>query len=190
MNTAIYEIALTDDVSIIRSTQYLSRLVLNSLPKSKEDLLAPLSFLPEYEKTVEPLIMHLQQNWAKNLSAADSIALARWILVTMTQIPGVEPFVLHCLHEWPDRRQSVGKVVSYGVIGTLWLAIASTEIIYDNGSLQIHKKTVVPEQIEATAQALKIKLRLTVFDPSVPDSTFSSTPKNIPSDTPIPSTKN
>ena len=190
VNTAIHEIALTDDVSVIRSSQYLNRLISNSLTESGDDLLTSLSALPEYRKTVEPLIKHLQKNWTKNLSTADSIVLARWMLVTITKIPSAEPLVLHCLHEWPDDRQTVGKVVSYGLIGALWLAIASTEITYENGNLEIHKKAVVPEQVEGTAKALTIKFRLAEPPHNLPSNTLPADAKNSPKDTSIHLEKN
>jgi hypothetical protein len=166
LNAAIRAIALADDVSIVRALEYFHAEVSKVLHASTADLLQQLSALRDREQSVGALISFLGESAGKDLSAADSVSLARWILVTAAESPSAEGFVLHCVHEWPDDRQTVGKTVAVGMIGAVWLVLATTEVAYKDGQLEVHKKPVIPEQVEATAKVLKARFQIKIFDPN------------------------
>lgn len=165
MNAATRAIALADDVSIVRALEFFHTEISRSLPASTKDLLEQLDSLPNREQNIGDLIAYLSDSAGKDLNAADSVSLARWILVTAADSPDGERFVFHCVQEWPDERQTVGKTVAIGTIGALWLVLGTTEVVYKDGVLEVHKKPVVPEQVEMTASVLKAKFQIKVFDP-------------------------
>lgn len=165
MNAATRAIALADDVSIVRALEYFHAEVSKALPASTGDLLGQLDGLPNRAQCIGGLIAFLGDSTGKDLSAADSVSLARWVLVTAAESPDGERFVLHCVQDWPDDWQTVGKTVAIGTIGALWLVLATTEVAYRDGVLEVHKKPVVPEQVEMTASVLKAKFQLKIFDP-------------------------
>lgn len=165
LNAATRAIALADDVSIVRALEFFHAELSKVLPASTDELLKQFDGLPNREQSVGSLVAFLGESAGKDLSTADSVSLARWILVTAADSQDGERFVLHCVQDWPDDRQTVGKTIAVGTIGALWLVLATTEVAYKDGHLEIHKKPVVPENIEATASVLKAKFQIKIFDP-------------------------
>ena len=162
MDEALKAIALSDDVSVVRAFEFLHTTLLNGLSFPASELLEQLETLPGFGASLQPLISHLHDNAGVEVSPQQSISLARLILVAWTENPDTAGLVLHCIENWPDDRQSVGKTIALGVIGTVWLLAATTEVLWKDGKLTIHKKAMVPQQIEATADTLRQTLSIRV----------------------------
>lgn len=174
MNEAIKAIALSDDFSIVRSFEYFQSELTKSLP-------IPLSELQSSLKgpTSLALLDLLRENEDLALSSDSSVALARWALVEAAESGALAPFVTHCVQNWPDDRQSVGKILQLGGIGITWLIVATTEVTYRDGRLSIHKSGMSPTGIEASAATAKGKFELHIQDKK-PASITAGTPATPP----------
>ncbi len=157
MNNTILAIAQTDDVSIIRATEYFHTAASKALINEKISI-QELNELLNTNNTFKYIVDLAEKDGEKELNIADSIEMARLIFITAAQDPKLAAFVEHCLKDYPDDRQSVGKTISVGLLAALLLIIATTEVEYTNGPIQIHKKSVIPQHVIATIPHIKTKI--------------------------------
>lgn len=175
MDTTITAIALADDITIIRAAEFFHRELSKAIRDfdiNEDELLALASGLQGFDQTLNAAGRYED----KELGVADSVALVRRLLVTAAQDPHLTVFVEHCVNDWPDDRLAVGRTVSVGLTLTLFLLIATTEVKYSsNDGIEIHKRAVIPKQIQATFSTLKKKFEV-IFS-SEESGKSQSTPK-------------
>lgn len=158
---ALEALALADDLEVVRTSEEVYERLVGALATA--DVSELMAGAPDS-------IHALQQALAQQdvlLDEAESIAAARWTLRQLARSPQGQRLLLESLRNWRDDTQRVGTRVQWTLAGTLLLLVATTEVEYGPAGLHIHKKTVIPEQIEATVAFIKSKLSVRVFNPDV-----------------------
>ena len=182
MNAAIKAIALADDISIVRAAQFFHAELFQARSTLPSELLPWLDELPSRDESVGVLVSYLNHNAGQELSAANSVTLARWLLVMAAEASQAEQFVLHCVENWPDNRLTVGKTLKIGTIGALWLILLTTEVTIVDGVVKIEKKAPMPEMIKATVNKLNTTFEIRMPGPASGETIPSCT--NVKSSSP------
>lgn len=157
MNNTILVIAQTDDVTIIRAAEHFHTEASKALRNEKISI-QDLNELLNTNDAFKNIVDLAEKKGEKELNVADSIEMARLIFVTAAQDSELATFIGHCLRNYPDDRQSVGKTMSVGLLTALLLIIATTEIEYTNGPIKVHKKSFIPQHVIATIPQIKTKI--------------------------------
>lgn len=161
-NTALQSLALADDLQATRAAEYVYEHLLAALGASGDTTLLESPAAP-----LEPLRDAVQRGDVL-LSDTESVSVARWVLSALTATPDGQRLVERALAEWKDDTQRVGVRLQWTLAGTLLLLVATTDVEYGPQGLHIHKKTVIPQQVEATLTFIRAKVSVKVFDPSTP----------------------
>jgi hypothetical protein len=140
---ALEALALADDLDAVRACEQVYERFVGALASA--DVSALLAGAPE---PIHALQHGLSQRDVL-LDEAESIAAARWTLRQLARSPQGQRLLLDSLNNWRDDTQRVGIRVQWTLAGTLLLLMATTEVDYGPEGLRIHKKTVIPAQIEA-----------------------------------------
>lgn len=170
VNAALQSLALADDLHAARAAEYVYEHLLTALSASGDftPLEAPaVPLLPLRDAVQRSDVM---------LSDVESVSVARWVLTTLTATADGQRLVEQALAEWNDNTQRVGVRLQWTLAGTLLLLVATTEVEYGPQGLHIHKKVVIPQQLEATLAFIRAKVSVKVFDPSTALPLPSATP--------------
>ena len=154
MNTALTAIALADDVTVIRAFEYFERQMADSLKRAGipyDQLIGPARTNAALRDIVD--LARVQGD--EYVSDADAVTATRAILVAAASDPTFERFVEHCIANWPEERLAVGKSVKLGLIAASLLIVATTEVRYENGSLSVFKRAVIPSNVEIVSQQVQ-----------------------------------
>ena len=154
-------LALADDIEAVRAAKHIYDQALPLLSKP-----AALTASGQEPPVVGALMQSLRQGENVVLSDSESVATARWVLLQLLKSPGGGRLVLDALKGWQDDTQRVGVRLQWTLAGTLLLLVATTEVEFGPNGFHLHKKTIIPEQLEATATFLKAKVSVKVFEPS------------------------
>lgn len=154
-------LALADDLEVVRAAEDLYERLMGAL--ASVEVTALMADAPPSMQTLQHA---LEQQQAVQLSDTESISVARWTLRQLARSPQGRRLVLDALQHWRDDTQRVGTRVQWTLAGTLLLLVVTTEVDYGPAGLRIHKKTVIPAEVEATVAFLKGKVNLKVFDPA------------------------
>jgi hypothetical protein len=159
MNKALLAIALADDVSVIRATEYLHETLSRALANSGITQ-AELIGLAKENEEVAAFLEFANRRAGEVVGENHSVAAARQLLVIAALDPSLERMVAQCVENWPDDRQSVGIMITVGAIAGLLLLIATLEIEYTGEHTRIHKKSMIPNQAHFNASILSMKVEL------------------------------
>ncbi|MCP4980952.1 MAG: hypothetical protein GY935_10710 [Gammaproteobacteria bacterium] len=159
MMTSLEAIALVNDLTAVRAVEYIYE-HFGSVPIDAEG--GQLEVPPD--PTLQALLQSIERDEQILLSDAESICAARWILCQIVKGANGPALVFDALEKWNDETQSVGTQLQWILVGTLMLCVATTEVKIDSNGFSIHKKAALPEQIEATASFLKVKINVKVLD--------------------------
>lgn len=173
-------LALADDVVAVRAAEYIYER-LESLPLRSDETAIDL--------TPHPPLLALQQSIETDgdqaMGDSDSIRSARFLLCQFAKQECGNMLVLEALQDWNDDTQRVGVQISWGIIATLLLTFATTEVRIDGNGYSLHKKAIIPSQIDTI-----INLRNGIFsikaelspEPHPPTSDLQQTapPKQTP----------
>jgi hypothetical protein len=161
MNEAMKAIALADDVSIIRAAEYLHETLSNALQFSGVTQ-TELVGIANSSQEVRDFLDVARMRAGETLNAFESVVATRQLLVAAAQDASLAGVVAHCIANWPDDRQSVGKVLAFGTLAALLLLIATTEFEYKDGPVHIHKKTSIPTEVKVSASILRMKFEVSM----------------------------
>ena len=152
LNDTITNLALTEDYSVLHAADELITHILQTNPFSLEDLSNALQENTTIKDSVNEVMDMATKSPTDTLSDQASIKFARQLLVHLALTnQNSASYVNHALSTWRDDRQSVSKVFAYGVAASMVVMVATTEISYKEGEIQIEKKAIDAEQIQAIA---------------------------------------
>ena len=161
MQSAMELLALADDISVIRAFEYLDTTLRKEMevasPGKLEDVIQKTSDAVE---SFGFLVGMLSEHQGHKLTDEQSVLNARQILVDIVLKHDGEDIVKFALENWTDDKQSVGKILSVGCVGAVWIILATTKVSVKNSEIEIEKLPLMPEKMEFESK--KIKTRLSV----------------------------
>jgi hypothetical protein len=159
MNNALKLLALSDDFSVIRAFEHFHDYLLDHVVQTRSELLEAVPTELRMIAGVD-LLDSLDKNAHEKLSRGDSIRLARQLLTAFSESSGFEAVVVQSLEQWKDDRQLVDVILAIGVVGAVWICLASTEFEIKGARGTIRKETVSTEQLKAIAELIRATFRL------------------------------
>lgn len=163
MNRSLELLALSDDYTVIRATEYFNQKFLPQLTTGLESLLNSASIDGSPLLTNEE-VQCLIENDNHQLSTADSQFLARHLLYFFACIPETSELVAQAIQHWNDDYKKVGVILTTGLVASLLLIVASTEFEYRDEKVYIHKQVLSDSQIRAMADVVSSYLSVTNED--------------------------
>ena len=152
MNKALLLLARASDFEAVRAFEYFHDRLVDGLTVSAVQIQQNIEKLATTDSHIEALASAIGEYSESTLNEVESVAVARYMLSLFAINESYTPIVADCVENWPDDRQTVGKILAVGVVGAVWMCIASTSVIYTNGDLEIHKDPFTSEQIIATTE--------------------------------------
>ncbi|PTU03712.1 hypothetical protein DBR45_05630, partial [Pseudomonas sp. HMWF031] len=89
---------------------------------------------------------------------------ARQIFIDIILKHDGEDIVKFAMENWTDDRQSVGKILSVGCVGAVWIMLATTKVSVKNSEIEIEKLPLMPEKIEFESKKFKTKLSVDISE--------------------------
>ena len=155
---------------MLHAADELMTQILESNPYSLEELSDTLQANTNIKDSVSDVMDEATTSPTEALNDQASIRFARHLLVHLALSNAMSAsYVDDMLSNWSDDRQSVSKVFGYGVAVSMVVLVATTEISYKEGEIQVEKKAISAEQIQAVADlvtAIKKKDQPTLNDKS------------------------
>ena len=145
---ALRRLAESNDFVAIRAfEEFHSRLLesINADPMRVEEGIHP---------EAEDLWRLLKTNASKLLDDDDAVSIARHLLAAFAEHEEFAHTVSDCLENWPDDTQAVGKILAVGLVGAVWMCIASTTVVYEGEHIRAVKQPFTAEQIEASSEVV------------------------------------
>lgn len=172
----IEAIALSDDVTATRAVEYIFNR-LNDSPSTHNDEALDQQTHP----TIQSLLQFITESEGRLLCEAESIKASRWLLCQFAKEADGSLLVQEALRLWNDDTQRVGVQLSYGLIATLLLIFATTEVRIEGHGFSLHKKAFVPSQIDAILNVKEGALHInTSFSPPSPTSSTEQKQPTLP----------
>lgn len=165
MHSAIELLALADDVSVIRAFEYLDITLRKEMESASPGKLEET--IEETSDAVESfglLVAMLSEHQGHTLSDEQSVLVARQIFIDIILKHDGEDIVKFAMENWTDDRQSVGKILSVGCVGAVWIMLATTKVSVKNSEIEIEKLPLMPEKIEFESKKFKTKLSVDISE--------------------------
>ncbi|MEZ2352213.1 hypothetical protein [Caballeronia sp. RCC_10] len=160
MADAMKLIALSDDVTIVRSLEQLHALLSEAPMQSLESVEKEVVVKADGSPDIVNFLSLIREASDRSLSPMDSVRAARWLLTMLADRDQSKALVVHCIENEPKDRLKVGTVLTVGLVGAVWIWVATTDFSYADGKIEVHKAALEPEQIKLSAEILKGKLEL------------------------------
>ncbi len=163
MQSAMELVALADDVSVIRAFEYLDLTLRKEMEKAAPGKLEET--IQETSDAVESfgsLVGMLGEHQGHKLTDEQSVLNARQIFTDIILKHDGEDIVKFALQNWTDDQQSVGKILSVGCVGAVWIILATTKVSVKDNEIEIEKLPLMPERIELESKKLKTKLSVDI----------------------------
>lgn len=151
---SLRRVALADDFEVVRVFEVFAKRIGETITVPRDEL---ISSVPDSVRTVDggDAVQELEARADESLSPGASVRAAREMLVLASEDPGLAPVVTDSFVGWKDDQQLVELVLSIGLVGAVWITLASTEISFADGKLRIHKSTATPQQLKAFADVIR-----------------------------------
>lgn len=156
MTTALEKLALADDYTVIRAIEHLSIGLFEDVGTDFSDLIKT-SAIDGKPLLSEEDIKLLVQSDSEELTAGNSVVVARKLMFLLARNTHLSELVSEALVNWNDDRKKVGLILAGGLVASLLMLIASTEFEYKGENFYFRKEVVDYEQIRAVADILNCR---------------------------------
>lgn len=175
-------LALADDFTIVRAFEHFHGRLVRALGTPLADLARDVEANAAVSASVKSLLASLQENETEELREDQSVAVARELLVAAASAPECAALVRECLENWTDDRKSVGRTLSVGLVGAVWLLICTTKVTFKGEHVTVEKQPIPVDQVQISGDRLRGTIR---FQPASPRSNNTPVPTR---DLTVPST--
>jgi hypothetical protein len=156
---ALKAVALADDFTIIRAFEFLHGRLVDRLGLPLADLADELQNDVRLSTAARSQLAAFRENEGEELAEDQSIAAARQLLVEMTGEADSAALVVDSLAGWPDDRKSVAVVLSIGLVGVVWLLIATTRVTFRDGRIIVEKQPINIDKLELKTKEIAVVLK-------------------------------
>ena len=151
---ALTRIARSTDFEAVRAFELFSTSLSEAAMTKREEI---LSGIPDDLRSVDgrDVLADLNANASVRLPETTSVLLARELFVAAAQSEKLAPLVVKSFEDWPDDKQMVETILAIGLVGAVWMVLASTRVDLRIGHLELKKDTNTAEQLRAFAEVIR-----------------------------------
>jgi hypothetical protein len=89
------------------------------------------------------------------VTGTTAAAAARRLLALAAGDENTATLVTDSFDGWQDDSQLVDLVLSVGLVGSVWMVLASTTVVVKGGKITVEKSVNAPEQLKAFAEVIR-----------------------------------
>lgn len=151
ISSALGQVAVASDFVIAGSFNELAAKLNERFSASSDDLAATLPSELRFMDG-ESMLGFFDRNAHRELDDESSLRIARQLFALAAANEETAPIVSETLSGFRDNRQMVGEILAIGVVGAVWLIVASTSFSFRTPAGTIKKQKVSASVIQAFAE--------------------------------------
>jgi hypothetical protein len=147
-------IALADDFTAGRVFKIFHDFLATRFPRPTSELEASL---PENLKNVDGTGVgeFFEQRADAQLGYSESVGVARRLLVLAAGDAAAAPVLNDAFDAYADDKQMVGEILAIGIVGAVWMTIASMSFSFRTGSGEIKKSETSSALVKSFAEVVR-----------------------------------